>query len=180
MDTRKISLTIALAALCVATNYAMSGISNVKFMDLIVFVSGFAFGPAIGAAVGAGSWTIYGAVNPNGFSLPIWITTMFTETLFGIAGALMRRITGETSKIAVGKSDFVAVSLLLAAAGMLLTLAYDIVTNVVWGYVAGPDVLTAVIVGFVPFGIIHMVSNALFFGTCGLSAVKAITKVYGG
>lgn len=52
MNTRKIALIVALVALCVASNYAMISIYNVKFMDLIVFVAGFAFGPFVGATVG--------------------------------------------------------------------------------------------------------------------------------
>lgn len=121
---------------------------------------------------------IYGAVNPLGFSLPIWIATMCSEMLFGVAGALVGKALSP-SEAAVSRSGVFSISLLLGIIGMLLTLVYDVATNVVWGYVYGPSMLTAVLIGFVPMGLVHMISNAFFFGTCGLPAASAITKVYG-
>lgn len=48
----KVSLIAVITATCIASNYLLIGVINVKFMDLIVFASGFVFGPAIGASVG--------------------------------------------------------------------------------------------------------------------------------
>jgi hypothetical protein len=178
MDTRRIALIVALIALCVTSNYVLISIYNVKFMDLIVFIAGFVFGPLVGIIAGAGSWAMYGIINPLGFSIPIWVACMFSEMLFGIAGGFVKRLVKPTA-FSASKSNFLTSSLLFGVVGMLLTIAYDVLTNVVWGYVYGPSVLVAVLVGFVPMGLIHMVSNAFFFGACGLPAVKAVAKVYG-
>ncbi len=81
-----------LTAVCVATNYLLIGFVNVKFMDLIVFVSGLAFGAVVGSSVGALTWLVYGTINPYGFSLPILVATCLGETIFGLAGALLGRL----------------------------------------------------------------------------------------
>ncbi len=178
METKKTALIIALVALSVASNYALASVYNVKFMDVIVFIAGFAFGPLVGVLVAGGSWAIYGTINPLGFSLPILTACMGSEMLFGLAGAVIKKSMklGELSR---SESAFLDSALLFGAVGMLLTLAYDVVTNVVWGFVFGPNVLVAVLLGFVPMGIVHMVSNAFFFSTCGLPAAKAVEKMCG-
>ncbi len=178
MDTKRTALIIALIALSVASNYALASVYNVKFMDVIVFIAGFSFGPLVGVLVAGGSWAIYGTINPLGFSLPILVACMGSEMLFGVAGAMVKKSV-RIGAFGRSRSDFLDSALLFGTVGMLLTLTYDVVTNVVWGFVFGPNALVAVLLGFVPMGIVHMVSNAFFFGTCGLPAAKAVEKMYG-
>jgi uncharacterized membrane protein len=70
MNTRKIAIIVILTALCISSNYALLPFFNVKFMDFIVLVGGFCFGPLAGGLIGVLSWGIYGTINPLGFSLP--------------------------------------------------------------------------------------------------------------
>jgi hypothetical protein len=48
-----------MTAACLSTNYLLIGVTNVKFMDLIVFVSGIVFGPFVGASIGVLTWLVY-------------------------------------------------------------------------------------------------------------------------
>ena len=177
--SREVAVVAVLVALAIGTNYAMMSIYNVKFMDLITFVGGFCFGPIVGALVGVFSWVIYGAVNPLGFSLHIWVATMLAEAVFGVTGGFLGRSLRLSGKGGFWKLG-VDASLFLGAVGMLLTVLYDVITNVVWGYVYGPDIMLAIIVGFIPFGFVHMISNAFFFGVGGVPAIRAVLKVVGG
>jgi LytS/YehU family sensor histidine kinase len=179
VDSKKLAIIAVLAALSIGTNYAMISLYNVKIMDLIVFIGGFCFGPFVGVLIGMVSWIVYGSLNPLGFSLPVWLSTMFSEVIYGIAGALMRKSL--TSKqLSEFKHERVFVSVYFGIIGMFLTLIYDIVTNIVFGYVSGWNILWAVIVGFVPFGFVHMVSNAFFFGLGCVPTINAISKIVGG
>jgi LytS/YehU family sensor histidine kinase len=179
VDSKKLAIIAVLAALSIGTNYAMIYIYNVKIMDLIVFIGGFCFGPFVGASVGMVSWIVYGSLNPQGFSLPIWLSTMFSEAIYGIAGALIRRGISST-QLTEFRHERVFVSVYFGIIGMFLTFIYDIVTNIVFGYVSGWSILFAVIVGFVPFGFVHMVSNAFFFGLGCVPTINAISKIVGG
>jgi LytS/YehU family sensor histidine kinase len=179
MNSKKLAITTILVALSIGTNYAMIHLYNVKLMDLIVFIGGFCFGPSVGALTGIISWAVYGTMNPIGFSLPIWLTTMFSEIIYGIAGALIGKSL-KRNGLGEIQNDRVNACAFFGLLGMLLTFVYDIITNIVFGYVSGWNILFAVIVGFVPFGLVHMLSNAFFFGLGCVPAINAISKVVGG
>jgi hypothetical protein len=175
MQTLKIAVVTGLAALSIGTNYALMGAWNVKLMDFIVFVGGFCFGPLVGVLIGAISWAVYGTLNPQGIVLPIWLATMFSETIYGIMGGFLRKVLGSNLK-----GERWRASVFFASIGALLTLLYDVITNVVFGLTVGWNVIFAVVVGFVPFGLLHEVSNICFFGFGSVPVISAISKVLGG
>jgi LytS/YehU family sensor histidine kinase len=179
MNSKRLAIIAILAALSIGTNYAMISLYNVKVMDLVVFVGGFCFGPFVGALIGIVSWIVYGSLNPLGFSFPIWLSTMFSEAIYGIAGAFMRKSLSPKG-LRGFKDERVAISIYFGIIGMFLTLTYDVITNIVFGYVSGWNILFAIIVGFVPFGFVHMASNAFFFGLGCVPTINAISKIVGG
>ncbi len=81
-----------LTAVCVGSNYAFMSLPNINIMDLVVFVTGFVFGPFIGGITGILAWAVYGVLNPLGFSVPIWISSMIGEAIFGIVGGVIGKI----------------------------------------------------------------------------------------
>ena len=178
MITRKIAITIILTALCIGTNYALLPFFNIKFMDFIVFVGGFCFGPLVGGLVGVFSWAIYGSINPLGFSLPVWISTMVGEAFFGVCGGLVKLFVFRKSSRIV--NDKPASAVFFAVSSLFLTLAYDLFTNLAYAYTYGINFIVAISVGFVPFGIMHLLSNAVFFGVGCVPAINIISKVTGG
>lgn len=179
MNSKRLATIAILVALSVGTNYAMISFYNVKLMDFIVFVGGFCFGPFVGAFIGIVSWVVYGTLNPFGFSLPIWLATMFSEPIYGVIGALVRRSLKRNNFMEY-KKERVNACVFFGVLGMSLTLVYDVITNIVFGYVSGWNILLAMIVGFVPLGFIHMMSNAFFFGLGCMPTINAILKVVGG
>ena len=94
---RDISLITVLTALCVGGSYALIGLPNINVIDVVVFVTGFVFGAPIGVATGVLAWFVYGTINPFGFNIPVWLSTMIGETIFGIAGGILGRINYKTS-----------------------------------------------------------------------------------
>jgi hypothetical protein len=174
MNTLKIAIIVTFCALSIGTNYAMYGLWNIKPMDFIVFIGGFCFGPVIGASVGMISWAVYGTLNPQGFVLPVLLATMFSETIYGIAGGLLRK------ELTAFKGERGRTSVFFALVGALLTVAYDVITNVVFGLAVGWNVVFAVVVGFVPFGLAHEISNLVFFGFGSFAVISAINMVIGG
>ena len=165
INPRKLALVAILAASAIATNYLMIGTLNVKLMDLIVFTAGYILDSRLGAFTGGLVWLVYGTINPFGFSLPILISTIIGESMFGFAGGLF---SGKVK----GKSFDPWVS----ATGFLLTFIYDLFTNIISGLTAGIPIPIALITG-IPFTLAHMVSNALFFGFGFRPLVNSIGKV---
>lgn len=162
-----------LTAACIASNYLLIGVVNVKFMDLIVFTGGFTFGPLTGASVGVLTWLVYGTLNPYGFSLPIFIATSLGESLYGIVGGIL----GKRSNSIMG-SGFSA-NMKFAIIGFLLTFAYDLMTNIVSAISIGIPLTVAMVTG-IPFAIAHEVSNATFFFLGASPLVLAIDRLFTG
>lgn len=175
LTTKDTSLIAVIAALCVATNYAMFGLWNIKLMDLLVFVSGFCFGGLVGSLVGIFTWGVYGTLNPLGFSLPIWVATCLSESLYGVGGGLARKFGLKVPNIAnIGREEHWICSAKIALLGFLLTFTYDFLTNLVCVIWAPP---LAVFVGAVPFAAAHIGSNLFFFFVGGVTLIMAIQKL---
>ncbi len=177
MHSKKVATIAILVSLAIATNYAMMPIYNVKLMDIIVFLGGFCFGPLAGALIGVTSWAVYGTLNPLGFSVPILLATMFSESIYGVAGGLVKKsFIGALGEF---KKERTSTCVFFGTLGFLLTLIYDAITNVVFGYLYSPSIIVAVIIGFVPFGLVHVISNAFFFGFGCVPAIKALLNFVG-
>ncbi len=162
------SVIAVMTAACIVSNYLLIGVFNVKLMDLIVFSSGFLFGPSVGASVGILTWLVYGTLNPYGFSLPILVATSLMESLYGIVGGLL----GNRGKKGVGLTS----NLKYGIVGFLLTFVYDLVTNIVSGLSAGIPLRVALITG-IPFAIAHEGSNAVFFFLGAPPLISAVGRL---
>jgi uncharacterized membrane protein len=162
------SIIAVMTAACIVSNYLLIGVFNVKLMDLIVFSSGFLFGPTVGASVGILTWLVYGTLNPYGFSLPVLISTSFMESLYGIVGGFL----GTRANMGIGLTS----NLKYGIVGFLLTFVYDLVTNIVSGLSAGIPLSVALITG-IPFAIAHEGSNAVFFFLGAPPLISAVGRL---
>ena len=168
-EAHKISLVALLAAAAIASNYMLIGVVNVKFMDLIVFTSGYLLGPKHGVLTGILVWLVYGTLNPYGFSLPVFLATTLGESTFGLAGGLYKKTSTSTMR---------GVDIWAAFTAFLLTLVYDLFTNAVSGLTVGVPVTVALITG-IPFTLTHVLSNTLFFGVGFKPLTNSINKLLG-
>jgi uncharacterized membrane protein len=178
-STRQISVIAVMTATCVATNYLLIGFVNIKFMDLIVFVSGLTFGAVVGSSIGALTWFVYGTLNPYGFSLPILFATSLSETIYGIVGGLLGR-QGMLDNASLGRNRILIEGLKFAAVGFLVTFVYDLLTNVATAYSLGLPLIPVLVAGIL-FSLVHEVSNAtlFFFGVVPLlSLIRKLPDSY--
>ncbi len=174
--TRKLTLVALGTALALVTNYLLIPAENVKFMDLIVFIIGFVGGPLAGAATGALTWSVYGAINPNGgVFLPVWVSTMFGETFYGTMGGFL----GRRLSIWTGAQPKYRLNVLFGLVGLGLTFAYDMLTSLAHAFAFGLSLSPAPFAIFLlfsaPFLIAHELSNLAFFSVLGVRAVRALT-----
>ena len=171
--TRIIAIIACFSALCVATNYAMLPLLNVKLMDTIIFVAGFSFGVVPGVATALTAWLIYGTLNPLGLSLPILVTVMFSETIYGLTGWLLGR-----NKHLTHASSSAEFFIIFGATGLLLTLVYDLITNAVFGWLFFGSVWTGLLtMNFpMPMGLIHELSNLTLFALVVPLIIQAIRR----
>jgi len=160
LSTRHLSIIVIMTATCLSTNYLMLGLVNVKFMDLIVFTLGLSLGSMVGVTVGILTWLIYGSLNPFGFSFPILIATCIGESVYGLAGGVLKKTHFyDHSKLI---SKYLTMGSKFAILGFLLTFVYDQFTNIMSALTIGIPLNIGLVMG-IPFSIIHEVSNATFF-----------------
>lgn len=171
----KITIIVTLTAFCVVTNYVSVGVPNLKIMDFIVFIGGFCFGPFAGALIGILSWSVYGVINPYGFVPQVWLATMFSESIYGLIGGLLGKNFVSTDF----NDQRLGLSILFGTMGLILTLIYDVITNVVYALTFGIPVIVAIIFG-VPFAIPHEVGNAMIFGFGSVPLIEVVRKLLGG
>jgi hypothetical protein len=149
---------------------------NIKLMDTIVFTCGFLFGLYTGLLIAAISWIVYGSINPYGFSLPTLVVVILGEMIYAISGSLLRR----TSSIPDNLSLLSIHNITFGVIGLVSTLAYDLLTNAVVGWLFyGSIILGLLTMNFpMPMGIIHEVSNFLFFALLAPVIINSVTKIF--
>jgi len=167
MKAREACFAALLTAACLATNYALVSVPNVKLMDFLVFASGLLLGPKVGIAVAVLTWAIYGTLNPYGFSLPILLATAASETIYGLAGGFLGRYKGrEWLEDGLAWSAYK-----LGVLGFSLTFLYDLFTNLAYAVVFEVPVLLALACGLY-FALVHELSNAAIFAACTPALVR--------
>ena len=153
--THKIALAGLLSSLAVALGFLLMAVPNVELITLVVFVSGSILGVRGGALVGVVTMLIYSVANPMGAAIPL--VTVSQAAGQGVVGAL-----GATAPLIRRVSTRRIVrNIVFAAAGVVVTLQYDLLTNLALGVSVG-SVLPVMAAGLV-FSLIHFVSNGMIF-----------------
>ncbi len=117
------------SALSLGTNYALIDLPNVKLMDSFVFLASYLFGLRVGLGVAVSTWLVYGFVNPYGQDDLILLSFLITgECFYAISASMLRRAAVPRSLLD-DKTGYARFSLLVGVAGLLATLAYDVLTN---------------------------------------------------
>ncbi|MCD6379025.1 ECF transporter S component, partial [bacterium] len=147
---RRIILTALFTSLAVVLGYILAAVPNVELMTLTVFLSGVFAGPRYGAVTGILSITLYSFFNPFGISLPPLLAAQITGFLVvGVVGGLLRARVFRGGGTAV---------IIIAVAGFITTLLYDILTTVASAYVAlGGDGFSDGIIGFFSAGSVFII-----------------------
>lgn len=128
---RVIILAALFTALSVALGFLLAGIPNFELMTLTVFMAGLFCGARLGGLVGAIAILLHSLLNPLGPApAPLLAAQIAGFIIVGAAGGLVG------PRIAPRRWLGVAMS---AAAGLMVTLAYDVLTTFATAFIAlGP------------------------------------------
>jgi hypothetical protein len=164
----KPALIAVFTAECLATNYAMIGLPNVKIMDALVFMAAFLFDWTVGVGIAISTWAVYGLVNPYGQAgFPLILFLMMGECFYAFGGAILRKTSVAKELLAEKRrsADFSVVAI-FGTAGLALTFAYDVLTNFATYIFLSSSLYQALLIGLVtgaPFAILHELSNLGIF-----------------
>ncbi len=141
-------------------------IPNLELVTLAAFASGLLLGFRDGAGVAALTMLVYSLLNPYGAAHPLVTASQVAgNALTGLAGAAM---------VGVARAPVRLRAVVCGLAGALLTLVYDLVTNLATGVVFGQ--MRATLVGGIPFALAHIGWNAALFAALGPALVAVLAR----
>jgi energy-coupling factor transport system substrate-specific component len=159
----RLAYTALFAALSAALGFAGTLIPNVELITLAVFLGGVVTGAWSGFAIGALAEVVFSLLNPLGPAFPL----VFAVQIFGmgVAGAAGGLLAPRLARMS-GRGR----ALVLAVAGFLITLHFDVVTNLALGIHLGPVLPT--LIGGLAFSMIHLGANTLGFAVLGVGGLR--------
>jgi len=153
----KLALSGVLIALAIVLKLPLLSVPNVEFFTFIVFSSGYLLGVVGGVVVGIVSISIYTTlITPYGLPpLPIALAQILSMAAIGLVGGLVFRF-----RLVVSFRLFLPF-LIMGIFGLVLTLIYDLFTNLAVAFVMGQ--FLPVMIAAIPFTLVHVLSNIVIF-----------------
>ena len=178
----KPALIAVFTAESLVTNYALTGIPNVKLMDALIFIAAFLFGWTVGVGIALSTWIIYGFVNPYGQAgFPLIIFLMLGECFYATGGSLLRKSSTARQLLTDRRlSSDLQIAIIFGIAGLGLTFAYDLLTNFATYMFLAPSFYQALLIGVItgaPFALLHEGSNLLIFALASPAGIVAARRV---
>jgi hypothetical protein len=173
-SSRKVAITGVMAALTLVAYYALVVAPNVELGSSVLFVTGFLFGIEMAFSCVLIVSLIFGLFNPWGPSIfipEIWLAQIAGWVLFALAGHIAGSSGRKSARGMYRPQE-------LAVMGGLLTLFYDLVTNLGWSLASGIPYWLTLLTGF-PFLVVHVVSNILIFGLVVIPLDGAMRRALG-
>ena len=157
----KVAITSSLIFFGAISRVLMAGLPNIEPVMLVTLVSGVKYGWKYGFFTGLltmmlSDLIIYGTIPYFAFGLPlgfIALTSLMTNTTYGLIGLLSGFFKKYTKRIE------------LAGAALVLTLMYDLITNIGTAVIANITIVQALLQG-IPFMLLHLLGNVLIVGIC--------------
>ncbi|MBK7770200.1 MAG: hypothetical protein IPI48_06625 [bacterium] len=146
------------AGTAVGGGYLLAWLPNVEIMTVITAVAGVVLGPVLGFLCGAMAAGIYSIASPMGAAPPLLLLAQMLG--MGLAGPVGHVAAGRVDGVA-GRVSRRAVAR-AAAGGLVATVLYDALTNLA-GLLIFDLPLPVVLVGAVPFFLVHAASNVAIF-----------------
>lgn len=184
----KPTMIAVFTAEALASNYAMIGLPNIKIMDALIFIAAFLFGWTVGIGIAVSTWAVYGFANPYGQAgFPLIVFLVIGECFYAIGGAGLRRTTLAKELLAERRlsSDF-GIIFVFGVLGLVLTFAYDALTNFATYMFLASSFYQAFLIGMItgaPFALTHELSNLVFFAAvspASILAARRFTRSQGG
>ena len=173
----KAALIAVFTALSLGTNYAMIDVPNVKVMDALIFIASFLFGLEVGVVSAVTTRLVYGFVNPYGQAGSILPFLCIGECFYAVAGVLLAKTT--VAKNLSQNRRYAGMGLLFGLVGLQATFAFDVLTNFGTYVFTTNSIYQALIIGIItgaPLGIIHEVTNLVFFAIVVPPAIAAAKR----
>jgi len=157
----RIILTALFIALGVILGYLLIAIPNLELMTSTFFLSGILLGKKAGMTVGVLAAFIWSSLNPWGSGLafpPLLIAQCIGFGTAGLCGGIVRNVT------VINQQRLITI-LIWGMSGFLITIFYDVLTNIAGFVLAGfsLSMIKNVLLAGIPLSVFHIISNIFIF-----------------
>jgi hypothetical protein len=162
----------AFVAVAVVVGYLLAPVPNVELVTATCFAAGYCLGALAGVVVGAVAEFLFAGLHPMGSSIGLLVVgQMLGMALAGFVG-------GRVSLFLTNLQSLTSRRILLLL-GALLTLIFDLLTNLAFPLQAGFSFsqTRAVLLAGIGFAAIHIVSNSLVFSLVLPSLLSRLKKM---
>ncbi len=148
------------AGTAVGAGYLLASVPNVELMSLIIALSGAVLGPLAGAVCGALAGAIFSLGNPFGPPPPLLLLAQITgHAMMGIMGwAGGIRILKGAAETSLRRGVVWA-----AIVALVGTFSYELLTNLSIVAMFEDTSLKVILIGAIPYSLIHLGVNTLLF-----------------
>jgi len=154
-----LSTRVALfSAIAVVNGYLLISIPNVELISLTIALSGWILGRIPGFLVGIIGMGLFGILNVMGLPYPpVWIAQITGMALIGLTFGNLSHFLFHLTRLKQ--------AIVCGISGFILTLFYDILTNLAFPIAIGAEMSTwaTYLIAGIPFAVTHLVSNTLLF-----------------
>jgi len=152
--SRQVAIVSNMTALALLGNYSLASIPNVEFASVVIFITALVFGSKIGTWCALSTSIIYASINPWGPFIPqIWVTQLIGWVYVDVAGSMISKKMSIPYERSAGPKELFII-------GVVLTLIFDLVTNMGYSLVFNVPYYLAIILGL-PFMLVHTLSNGI-------------------
>jgi hypothetical protein len=154
--SRRVAITANMAALALVGNYSLVFLLNIELGTSIIFITGYVFDLGMAIAVAMIMSVVFGMVNPWGGFIPhIWLAQVLGWVFTAIVGSLL-------SRNVEAESDDFYFTLKMGIVGAIVTLFFDLSTNLGYALAFEIPYLVAIMTGL-SWSLVHIASNVLIF-----------------
>lgn len=152
--SRQVAIVSNMTALALLGNYSLVSIPNVELASVVIFITALVFGSTIGIWCALSTSIIYASINPWGPFIPqIWVTQLIGWVYVAVAGSMMSKKMSKPYERSAGPKELFII-------GVVLTLIFDLVTNIGFSLVFNIPYILAIMLGL-PFMLVHILSNGI-------------------
>ncbi len=167
LTSRRLAYLALMTAACLVGAYAPRP-PDFEVQTLGIFAAGVLLGARDGALVGALTMLVYSLMNPYGPAHPlVTLAQVLGQVPAGVAGGLFAAAGLPAWRLAVRTAA-------LGGLALVLTLWFDLVTNVATGLVVGQ--MRVVLLQGIPFALWHCGTNLLLFVLLGTPLVAVFGR----
>lgn len=175
IKTDYLSMSAVFIATAVSLGFVLSTIPNLELMTLSIFLSGYVLGKFYGSFVGFFSAILWSSLNPwgSGLAYPsLFASQILGFSVTGFSGGFVRLITNPLKIRSIGL-------IILGSSGFILTLFYDVITNLGSIFLSGFNFNTIrnILIASIPLSSFHIILNTLLFLTLLPILIKKLAQI---